>query len=128
MGRQFFISVTSPFFGISFIAAVRKLGVNVPLCEQKLTYLVNGSLKNFQNFFIKLVLMPSGPAAVLDLDSANAVSSSSIEISCSRMLRVAALIFIPLTISEFNKSTPRNSSMQPEISFFCSSGSLYRFS
>ena len=128
IGRQFLIFVQSPFLGISFITAVRKLCERLSWLIQKLVYLCRGVLSIRQNFLIKWLLIPSGPAAVLVRVSPTALSSSSIEISAFKLAASAPLIFMLPTMGDASISGPKNSSIHPSILFFCVSGSLYKFS
>ncbi len=81
IGRHFLISEARPFFGINFIIAVLKLRVRRPLTKTLLAYLYNGSRKNSQYRLINFELIPSIPAADLQLAPSRAISSSSLEIS-----------------------------------------------
>ena len=65
------------------------------------------------NFFIKQLLMPSGPEAVLSFVSLAALSSSKIEISLSSTVAVSREIFILLVSGQARMSSPKNSSMHP---------------
>jgi hypothetical protein len=81
IGRHFLISVARPFFGISLIIAVLKLRVRRPFAKTHLAYFYKGSRKNSQYRFINFELIPSIPAADLQLAPSRAMSSSSLEIS-----------------------------------------------
>ena len=91
-------------------------------------YLCSGTLSKRQNFLIKLLLMPSGPAAVRVRVSLTALSSSKIEISFSKLSANSLLIFMLLTNGDAKMSGPRNPSMEPRKSFLWVTGSLYKFS
>ena len=75
MGRQFLMSDSSPFFGISRILAVLK--VSQPLAKQQFAYRSSGFLRVDQNLLINLPLRPSMPAADFLFDFLTASSSSN---------------------------------------------------
>ena len=74
--HQFLIWVVSPFFGINLRLAVRKLGDSTPVSKQCNEYFSSGTLRYSQNFLIKALFIPSGPAAVLVFVADSAASSS----------------------------------------------------
>ena len=75
MGRQFLMSDSSPFFGISRILAVLK--VSQPLAKQQFAYRSSGFLRVDQNLLINLPLGPSMPAADFLFDFLTASSGSN---------------------------------------------------
>ena len=83
IGRQFFILLISPFFGINLIVADLKVLLRDPVRKQQVAYLNSGTRNILQNFAINLVLSPSIPAAEFMLASLIATSSSIIENSVS---------------------------------------------
>ena len=88
MGRQFFMSDSSPFFGISRILAVLK--VSQPLAKQQFAYRSSGFLRVDQNLLINLPLRPSMPAADFLFDFLTASSSSN------ELNPIQALFFQPM--------------------------------
>ena len=77
MGRQFLMSDSSPFFGISRILAVLKVSLKQPLAKQQFAYRSSGFLRVDQNLLINLPLRPSMPAADFLFDFLTASSSSN---------------------------------------------------
>ena len=75
IGRQFFMSPSSPFFGIRRMLAVLKVSLKQPFAKQQLAYLSNGFRRTDQNCEINLPLSPSIQAA--DFLLAFLVASSS---------------------------------------------------
>jgi hypothetical protein len=112
MGRHFFISQASPFFGISFIIDERKLTVNVPFRNTVLEYLCNGLRNMFQYLVINLVLSPSRPAAEFLFAPSIAESSSPIDRSSSSLAFSSTLSFKEFTSGWFRTSGPRKFSIQ----------------
>ena len=117
IGLQLLIWELSPFFGISFIDAVRKLWEREPLSQQKFEYLSSGVLKSHQNFFIKLLFIPSGPAAVRVFVPSIARSSSKSVIGPSKLSARFLGIVMLFTSGEASTSGPRKSAMQPFVIF-----------
>ncbi len=112
IGRHFFISLASPFFGISLIMEDRKLTVKVPFLKTVQAYLCNGFRKIFQYRCINLVLNPSRPAAEFLLEPSIASSSSEIERSSSSFIFSSSFSFNEFIRGWAKISGPRNVSMQ----------------
>ena len=113
IGRQFFMLVFSPFFGINLIVADLKVLVRVPFLKQQVAYLKSGTRKYFQNLEIKRVLNPSIPAAEFMFAFLIASSSSLIAKLDSSLVLSAAVSMLFLTREELRISGPKNFSMQP---------------
>ena len=65
IGHQFLIFSWEPFFGISQMLAVLKVGVNSPFLKQQFAYLSSGILSIPQNLVMNAVFNPSKPGADL---------------------------------------------------------------
>jgi hypothetical protein len=122
IGRHLPIFVVSPFFGIMRILAVRKVWVRLPLRVHNITYLCKGILSKCQNFFIKQLLRPSIPAALLFpcftemSNSAKEIGDSS---SCASLLGIYCYVqscfrkFPVLRSSRCSQSRPLD---RPQVS------------
>jgi hypothetical protein len=96
---------------ITLIDAVLKDLLSVPVLTQCAVYRCRGFLKICQNFFIKQLLRPSIPEALLLPCDAD-LSSSSMERGASSLVAVASEMMLSLTRAELMMSCPKNSLMQ----------------
>jgi hypothetical protein len=103
IGRQLVIRDVSPFFGMSFKRPDLKVGVSFFLIKTQLAYRCRGTLKKRQNFFMKQLLMPSIPDALL-FASEIETSSSKIVKGASSRSRIFAGILLLVTIGLANIS------------------------
>ena len=113
MGRQFLMSDSSPFFGISRILAVLKVSLKQPLVKQQFAYRSSSFLRVDQNLLINLPLRPSMPAADFLFDFLTA-SSSSNRVKPDSSFVFSANVKILSQITGWDKiDGPKKCSMQP---------------
>ncbi len=112
IGCQFVILVVSPFLGISFRRPDLKVGVSFFFSRMQPAQRWSGTLKKRQYFFMKQLLIPSMPDALLFASEIETSSSKIVRSSSSRPLMSSGIMLL-VTIGLAHISGPKKCSMQP---------------